>query len=307
MTLRGRAPRLVRAAALAAAVLAPWRALAYDVIVVQSFKNEVYNKVVEGYQDTCGGTVTTFTLNKDKQLDEDDLAEIKAKRPAAILAIGASALTEILNRKPPMPVLFTAVTEKPTSTTPAAGVLMTIPMDRQLETLLKIAPGVKSVGVIYNPAKTQYFVDDLNHAAHAHGISVNAVVATSDRDAVKDLDTLFPTVDAYIFAPDLTVHSETLEKAAGIASAKLKKPVIGFKGAQLANGILFATEMDPLEMGKQAGEVTHDLLNGRKPATPYVPVKKFKLILNPKVADQMGLKIPAQVASGATIYGADNP
>lgn len=298
---------LARAAAFAAVLLAPSRVFAYDVIVVQSFKNEVYSKVVEGFQDTCGGQVTTFTLNKEHQLDEDDLADIKAKRPAAILAIGSSALTEILNRKPPMPVLFTAVTEKPASASPAAGVLMSIPMDRQLEILLKIAPGVKSIGVIYNPAKTQYFVDDLNHAARARGVTVNAVVASSDREAVKDLDTLFPTVDAYILAPDLTVHSETLEKAAGIASAKLKKPVVGFKGAQLGNGILFATEMDPGEMGRQAGELTHDLLNGKKPANPYVPVKKFKLILNPKVADQMGLKIPPQVASGATIYGAETP
>lgn len=305
MTRRGLG-QAVLATALAAAAGLPARALAYDVVVVQSFQNEVYNKVIEGYQGTCGGQVTTFTLNKQKALDEDDLAEIKAKRPAAILAIGPSALSEILSRKPPMPVLFTAITEKPSNASPAGGVLMTIPMDRQLETLKKIAPQVKSIGVIYNPAKTQYFADDLIHAARQKGMTVNAVVATSAPDAVKDLSPLFQTVDAFVLAPDLTVYSETLEKAAGMLSLKLKKPVVGFKGSQLANGILFATEMDPLEMGKQAGDLTHELLVGKRPSEPFAPVKKYRLILNPKIAEQLGLRIPPEVASGAKIYGVND-
>lgn len=302
MTPRARA--LCFALAAAAAV-APSYAQAYEVVVVQSFKNPVYDKTIEGFQDTCGAQVTTFTLNKEKALDEDDFAEIKTKRPGAILAIGQSALNEILSKHPPMPVLFTAVSERPANNTPAAGILMNVPMERQLDTLLKIAPAVKSIGVIYNPAKTQYFVDDLVRAAKAKGLAVNAIVSTSQQDAVKNLSALFPLVDAYVLAPDTSIHSEALEKAAGMLAAKLKKPVVGFKGAQLSNGFLFASEMDPLEMGKQAGEVTHEILTGKKPANPFSSVKKFKLILNPKVADQLGLKIPPEVASGAKIYGVD--
>jgi putative ABC transport system substrate-binding protein len=289
-----------------AAALVPVSASAYDVVVVQSIANPIYDKAIEGFQQTCGGDVITFTLNKEKHLDEDDLAEIKTKKPAAILAIGPSALTEILLKKPPMPVLFTAITEKPASATPAAGILMNVPMDKQLDTLLRIAPSVKSIGVIYNPAKTQYFVDDLLRAAKAKNVTVTAIVSTSAPDAVKQLGTLFPTVDAYILAPDTSIHSEPLEKSAGQLSVKLKKPVVGFKGTQLSNGFLFASELDPLEMGKQAGEVTHDILNGKKPASPFSSVKKFKLILNTKVADALGLKIPPDVASGAKIYGVDS-
>ena len=302
MTFRARATTLAIAAL---AAIAPSRAQGYHVVVVQSFANPVYDKAIEGFQQTCGGDVTTFTLNKDKHLDEDDFAEIKTKNPAAILAVGQSALTEVLLKKPPMPVLFTAVTEKPVNSATAAGILMNVPMERQVDTLLRIAPAVKTIGVIFNPAKTQWFVDDLTRAAKAKGVTVTAIVATSAQDAVKDLETLFPNVDAYVLAPDTSIHSEPLEKMAGQRSVKLKKPVVGFKGTQLSNGFLFASEMDPLEMGKQAGEVTHDLLNGKKPANPYAPVKKFKLILNPKVADALGLKIPPDVASGAKIYGVD--
>jgi putative ABC transport system substrate-binding protein len=305
---RGAFRRLVAGvtAALCAAFFAEKSASAYEVVVVQSFKNPVYDKTIEGFEQTCGGTIVTFTLNKEKRLDDDDLAQIKSKHPSAILAIGQSALTEILTKNPPMPVLFTAVTEKPSGSNPAAGILMNVPMERQLDTLLKIDPSLKSIGVIYNPSKTQYFVDDLQKAAKARGVTVTAVVATSGPDAVKDLITLFPTVDAYVLAPDTSIHSEPLEKMAGQLSVKLKKPVVGFKGTQLASGFLFASEMDPLEMGKQAGDIAHDLVAGKKPATPYMPVKKFKLILNPKVADALGLKIPADVSAGAKIYGVDS-
>lgn len=285
--------------------MTPRPAAAYDLVVIQSFDNPVYAKAIEGYTSTCGGTVTTFTLNKDKTIDDSDLLTIKNKKPAAILAIGPSALEQILAKKPPMPVVFTAVTEKPNNLSPAAGILMNVPMDRQIDTLVKIDPQVKTIGVVYNPAKTQYFVDDLEKAAKARNLTVIAKVATSQQDAVRELTALFPQVNAYIFAPDTSIHSDPLEKAAGALSLKLKVPVVGFKGSQLGNGFLFASEMDPLEMGKQAGDVTKDLVAGRKPPTPYMPVKKYNLILNPKVADQFGLHIPVEIAAGAKIFGPD--
>ena len=39
-----------------------------------------------------------------------------------------------------------------------------------------------TLGVIYNPSRTQYFVDDVTRAAKAKGIAVNTVTAASDGD-----------------------------------------------------------------------------------------------------------------------------
>ncbi len=292
--------RLLLAAMLAAA---PAHAAAYDVLVVQSFENPVYAKTIEGYGATVGGTLTVATLDKDKKLPADATERIHKKPPAAILTIGPSALSAVLAEKPSIPVLFTAVTGKAEDARPAAGVLMNVPMDRQVDTLLKIAPSVKTIGVVYNPEKTQYFVDDLGAAARARGLTLKAEPASSPPDAVKKLNGLLPTIDAYLFAPDTTIHSEQLEKAAGSLSIKQRIPIVGFKGAQLANGFLFASEMDPVEMGKQAGTATKDLLNGKRPSPAYAPVRKFKLVLNAKVADRLGLTIPKEVSAAATFFG----
>lgn len=279
-------------------------AYAYEIAVVQSLQNPVYDKTIEGFQTTCGGDVTTYTLDKDtKKLADDDLAEIKRRKPSAILAIGPSALVEISSKQPPMPVVFTAVTEKPPNVSPAAGVLMNVPMDRQLETLVKIAPGVKSIGVVYNKAKTDYFVDDLTRAAKARGLSVQAVEAASQQEALRHLNTIFGSADAIFLSPDTVVHSPQLEELAGKLSLQKKKPVVGFRGTQLANGFLFASEMDPVEMGKQAGTVTKAILAGKKPPQPYEPVRKYKLILNSKVAAALELTVPADVAAEAKIFG----
>lgn len=282
----------------------PVHAGAYEIAIVQSLQNPVYDKTIEGFETTCGGDVTTYTLDKDtKKLAESDLADIKSRKPSAILAIGPSALLEIFSKKPPMPVVFTAITEKPANVSPAAGVLMNVPMDRQLDTLLKIAPSVKSVGVVYNKGKTLYFVSDLQRAAKAKNIAIQAVDVATPEDAVKALSTLFNTVDAIFLSPDTSVHSPQLEQLAGRLSIQKKKPVIGFRGSQLSNGFLFASEMDPIEMGKQAGDVTKQILAGKKPTQPYEPVRKYKLILNSKVATQLDLTVPADVSAGAKIFG----
>lgn len=289
------------------AVVSAWRPVhagAYEIAIVQSLQNPVYDKTIEGFETTCGGDVTTYTLDKNtKKLNEDDLADIKSRKPSAILAIGPSALLEIVSKKPPMPVVFTAVTEKPASVTPAAGVLMNVPMDRQMETLLKIAPGVKSVGVVYNKNKTLYFVSDLVRAAKPLNVSVEAIEVKSQQDAVKALSGLFNTADAVFLSPDTAVHSSQLEQLAGRLSLQKKKPVIGFRGSQLASGFLFASEMDPVEMGKQAGDVTKQILAGKKPSQPYESVRKYNLIVNTKVADQLDLTVPPDVAAEATIFG----
>lgn len=277
---------------------------AYEIAVVQSLENPVYDKTIEGFEATCGGQVTTYTLDKaTKTLTANDLADIKSRKPSAILAIGPSALLEIVSKKPPMPVVFTAITEKPANVSPAAGVLMNVPMERQLETLLKIAPGLKSVGVAYNKSKTAYFVADLERAAKAKNVLVQAVDVATPEEAVKAMSGLFNTTDAVFLSPDTSVHSTQLEQLAGKLSVQKKKPVIGFRGSQLANGFLFASEMDPIEMGKQAGDVTKQILAGKKPAQPYEPVRKYKLILNTKVAAQLDLTVPADVSAGAKIFG----
>lgn len=287
---------------LAALLVSSPPAAAYDVVVLQSFESQVYAKAIEGYEQTCGGTVTTYTLGKDKKLAPGDLDAIKRANPAAILALGPSALTEIVQKKPPVPVIFTAVSEKPKDVTTAAGILMTIPMEKQVDTMLKLAPAVRTIGVVYNPAKTQYFVDDLVRSAKARGVEVKTVAASSAQDAVKQLNGLFPTIGAYMFAPDTSVHSAVLEKAALSLSIKHKVPVIGFSPTQCANGALFASELDAVEMGKQAGEVTRQIVEEKRNPTPqYAPIKKYKLHVNPKVADQLGLRIPGDVASGAAL------
>lgn len=304
--LRARAAAVLGAVAAFTIVSAgrPVHAGAYEIAIVQSLENPVYDKTIEGFETTCGGDVTTYTLDKvTKTLTANDLADIKSRKPSAILAIGPSALLEIFSKKPPMPVVFTAITEKPANVNPAAGVLMNVPMDKQLETLLKIAPNVRSVGVVYSKAKTAYFVADLERAAKAKNITVQAVDAATAQDAVKALSTLFNSADAIFLAPDTTVHSPQLEQLAGKLSAQKKKAVVGFRGSQLSNGFLFASEMDPLEMGKQAGDVTKQILAGKKPATLYEPVRKYKLILNTKVAAQLDLTVPADVSAGAKIFG----
>ena len=301
-----RALATAAAAFLLSATAPAARANAYEIAVVQSLQNPVYDKTIEGFQTTCGGDVTTYTLDKDtKKLADDDLAEIKRRKPSAILAIGPSALLEITSKQPPIPVVFTAVTEKPANVMPAAGVLMNVPMERQLETLVKLAPGVKSIGIVYNRAKTDYFVDDLTRAAKTRGISVLAVQATSQQEAIKQLGAIFGAADAIFLSPDTSVHSPQLEELAGKLSLQKKKPVVGFRGTQLANGFLFASEMDPLEMGKQAGDVTKQILAGKKPMPAYEPVRKYKLILNTKVAAALDLTVPPEVAAGAKIFGED--
>lgn len=294
-------------AAAAFTLVSAWRPVhagAYEIAIVQSLQNPVYDKTIEGFETTCGGQVTTYTLDKDtKKLTENDLADIKSRKPSAILAIGPSALLEIVSKKPPMPVVFTAITEKPANVSPAAGVLMNVPMERQIDTLLKISPSVKSVGVVYNKAKTLYFVADLQRAAKAKGVAIEAIHVETPEDAVKALSGLFNTADAIFLSPDTSVHSTQLEQLAGRLSLQKKKAVIGFRGSQLSNGFLFASEMDPVEMGKQAGDVTKQILAGKKPTQQYEPVRKYKLILNKKVAAQLDLVVPADVSAGAKIFG----
>jgi ABC-type uncharacterized transport system substrate-binding protein len=141
-----------------------------DVAILQSGEGGFYAEAVQRFHATLEQQgyalqTLTFVLKGDRS-DHELPRRILEKRPKIVLAVGTNAVKAIrahyerIPKHEQAPVVFLQVLDPvgegliqsaERSGTRFAGVALTVRPQRQLSTLLDVAPAAKRVGVIYNP------------------------------------------------------------------------------------------------------------------------------------------------------------
>jgi putative ABC transport system substrate-binding protein len=148
------------------------------------------------------------------------------------------------------------------------------------------------VGVIYNPAKTGAQVQEAREAAQRLGITLVLRKADDPREAVRELSTLKGEVDALWLVPDPTVVTRDTVEAFALFSQQNRVPVVAFAARYLQQGAVAAFEVDPSDMGRQAGRMARRILDGASPdkVPPEHPAKTH-LKVNQTAARNLGLAL----------------
>jgi putative ABC transport system substrate-binding protein len=226
-----------------------------------------------------------------------------------IYSIATPASQAVAKETTTIPIIFNAVTDPvkaglvkgvESSGNNVTGVSDFIPVKSQIELLLKIAPQVKKLGIIYNAGEdnSRVLVEITRGVAKELKLDLVDATVTNSGEVFAAAQTLVGRVDGIYTIQDNTVIS-ALESVIKVAN-KNRIPVLVPGSASVERGGLATVGTDYYNLGKIAGEQALRIFRGAKPAEiPIAYAKEFDVYLNQKAADGIGIKFPEDLVKKA--------
>ena len=285
-----------------------------DVAILQSGEGGFYAEAVQRFHATLEQQgyalqTLTFVLKGDRS-DYELPRRILEKRPKIILAVGTNAVKAIrahyerIPKHEQAPVVFLQVLDPvgegliqsvERSGTRFAGVALTVRPQRQLSTLLDVAPAAKRVGVIYNPkdSVSLRWIEQAREDAARLGVALHEALleqAAQIGDALKSLE---GKVDALWLIPDPVCAAPEPSQRVLEFAERHKLPVLAFAGAFVQRGALVATGVDMAEQGALAAEQVVRILEGEPPESlPLLTPRRTLTFYNLRTARRLNITIP---------------
>ncbi len=226
--------------------------------------------------------------------------------PNSLAAISAAKGTDI-------PVIFTAITDPAGSDMVVdwdnhpdenvTGVSDMISVADDVDLIMEIVPGVKTIGTIYNAGESNsvFLVGKLIEASDALGIEVVESTVSTSADVLAAAQSLVGRVDVIWVGTDNTVVSG-LEALIGVCEDN-QIPLFPSDDPSIERGGIAAWGFDYYDIGYQTGEMVAKILDGD--GTAYdIPVEKGNIVflsVNTAAAARMGVTIPQSIIDQAEV------
>ncbi|MDR3578704.1 MAG: ABC transporter substrate binding protein [Oryzomonas sp.] len=268
---------------LALATLLPSLAEAYDVLVLQSRRGAAFENVLNGFRTRYNVSQRTIVLSD--YADVDVARIVREDQPLLLLAIGDSAVrsARVVRTTP----IIAVMALDNGSQSNLSSIAMFAAPDRFCRLLKKLK--VRRAGVLFDPAKTGWYLKLARLAAENAGIRLVERKVSTSRETIPQILSLAGKADALWILPDVTtVTQETIE---GFFRFGLEQaiPVVSFTDRHLGLGAAAVIEVNLTEVGHQAGEMAETLLKrGTAPDTTLVFPRGTPLRTNPAVLEKLG-------------------
>jgi putative ABC transport system substrate-binding protein len=279
----------------------------HSVLVLSSRDSPVYRQVTESFQATLRAEVAglefvSLTLKDDSPDQQEKLESFRQQGVDLVFALGSRATKLAAERFPERPVVATMVL--PLSDLQAlpnvTGVALEFPVADQIQWMRRLLPGAHRIGVLYDPARNQEWVDAARRAADKEGLTLVPIAVKSARELPVGLKRLARDADVLWAISDKTVFSSQTLKQVLLSSFRNKIPVVGLSRSWVKAGAFYALDRDYQDLGRQNGVIARRLLAGTSaekiaPETPGSVV----YLLNLKTARHMKREIGDQLVAGA--------
>ena len=166
---------------------------------------------------------------------------------------------------------------------------------KRLGLLHDLVPKATRIAVLVNPDNTstaEAARRDMPEAARALGVTIEVLNASTSREIEAAFAVLVRNrADALFVAADMFLNSRrvqfaTLATRHGVPSANSNRAVVEAGG-------LMSYGTDTLDMFRQVGVYTGQILRGAKPADlPVLQSTKFEFVINLQTARALGLEVP---------------
>lgn len=251
------------------------------------------------YQNAQGDNPTSQTIAQKFTSEKKDL----------ILAIATTSAQAVYNSTKEIPTVFTAVTDPvsagiakdwKSSGTNMTGVSDMVPIDKQLELLLKLKPEIKNIGVIYNTSETNSVVqvEELKKEASKLNISVKEIGITNVNEINQNLSAVIKDIEALYTPTDNTVASAY--DLVGQIAVKNNVAILGAEEAIVAKGGLCSIGIDYFKLGKETGYKAAEILEGKKPEEIEITtLSDMTIVINTDVANKLNISIPSDLKENA--------
>lgn len=231
------------------------------------------------------------------------------ENPTVIVPITTPSAQAVVAATQDIPVVFTAVTDPvgaqliKTLEHPGGnvtGISDLSPLADHLNLIKEIVPGVKTIGVPYNPgeANAAALLAALQEMAPEWEVDIVEAPAAKSADVQGAAQSLVGKVDVIYVPTDNTIVS-ALEAVIAVGTEN-RIPVFAGDTDSVVRGAIASVGFDHFEIGRQAGAVVVRVLKGEKPGDIAVRnASDTDLFVNTKSAAAMGVTLPQAVLSRA--------
>ena len=241
--------------------------------------------------------------------------ELVAPQPDVIFAVTTPAVAALLRETRTLPIVFAQVSDPVGSgfvaslARPGGNVtgFTNINIEssiggKWLELVKQVAPAVRRVAIIYNPATSpfaNYYLRPFEAAGPAYGVQASAAAVDSDVDIENALAALAREPGGgFAVLPDTFtgIHREQIVSLA----ARYRLPAVyPFRWFAEIGGLL-SYGIDSDDMFRRAGSYVDRVLKGAKPADlPVQAPVKYELLVNLKTARALGLEVSTTLLATA--------
>ncbi|MGQ0810784.1 MAG: ABC transporter substrate-binding protein [Nitrospiraceae bacterium] len=296
---------LCLSAMVSVAMGSPAAAASVDIAILKSSDIAAYSQAIEGFKSSAPNSWAFTEYNLDGNLERGrKLAQkIRASDATLVFAVGLKAALAAKLEIVDIPVIFSMVLDsaKHDLTMPnMTGVLLEVPIDRQLATIRSILPSVKRIGVLYDPSKTINTIEEARRQAKAYGFELVLGQVSSEKQVPTALRGMLGTVGALWLVPDSTVLTD--ESLRFILNSALDQnvPVIGFSPEFVKSGALLSVSVNYGDVGRQSGLLAKKVIESQAPLSiRAVSADRIKIAINLKTARFLGIEVPKEVENRA--------
>jgi putative ABC transport system substrate-binding protein len=307
----------VLAAAVAGALFAGQAAAATQTVgVIQLVEHSALDAANRGIVDQMKARGMDVKFDQQNaQADQSNLHNIAQRfvtqKYPLIFAIATPAAQSVANATSKTPIVATAVTDfavarlVKTNELPGTNVTGSSdmnPVAAQLDLLLKFVPNAKTIGTIYNSSEinSQFQIDILKKAvARKSGLKLIEVTISNVNDVQQAAQSLIGKIDA-LYLPTDNVIASAVPVLTRITN-RARLPIIAGEEGMIRAGALATLGVDYYELGKIAGNMGADILEGKaRPETMPIRFQKtFKAKINSDTVKRIRIKVPEDVAKTA--------
>jgi len=249
----------------------------------------------------------------DTNLSEKYARELLALKPDVLYALTNTSMAALQAEHSKIPTVFALVSDPigmhyvESFARPGGNVTGFTPFEPSLggkwvDLIKEVAPNIEHIGIVYNPEpgnNSSAFRKSIDQAANRQRI---VSIETPSGDS-SDIDRLIRSLkdtpnSGLIFLPDAITFVRRVQITELISQCKLAA-IYPFRAFCEAGGLMsYGVNIDKIVAG--AASYVDRILRGAKPAElPVQAPTEFELVVNQKVARQLGLQLPPNLLAQA--------
>jgi putative ABC transport system substrate-binding protein len=241
------------------------------------------------------------------------MADELVQLPAAVIAVGTEPAALAAKRATSsIPIVFSigsdpvglglvASYNRPAGNATGVSMFTAMLEAKRLGLLHEMVPGAATIGALLNPKYALFEAQqrDLQAAAHAIGLQIHVLRASSDQEIDATFDSIGRQGIVALLQGADPFFDTRREKLVSLAARQRVPTMYHFREFPAARGLM-SYGIDILDVYRQIGIYTGRILGGAKPADlPVMQPTRFEFVINLTTAKALGLEVPPTLLAGA--------
>ncbi len=260
--------------------------------IVSSSDNPFFQRSIRQIEERLTGQVGQIIRITSDQLENrrEQLADA-----SLIITLGARAMRQLGGLDIDRPMLHAYLTRYQYLTDPPLTDSHSLLLDQPMERLLRFdrrLTGARKIGLLVSQ-EAAYDPAELKKKAAAEGVEIiQKTLSSTQTNVVAAVRHLLQQSDNLLALPSPDIYNRNTLKGILLATYRLRKPVISYSPSHVRAGALGALYTTPEQIGRQIAELTLDWLQGNPPQQPYSLARYFRIELNQRIAESLGIRLP---------------